>query len=283
MIKKRFVRTLLIYFAGTLVIIATYRIILAFAAQFRATNSLTATLLLHIVIILSIALIIIGLRLLSNRLIGRLVTFRRETTSDCLQNIRSKVEECTSGTDLGKCLLEEVHKLFNVHDAQLTLYYDLPIGLEVTHIRRTGEVMILEVKRVREDEFEGEVEDPRFLSPQDAHVSEIMTHRDRLVGLLLLGSKDADSSNLKINRELLSEFITIISTALDQLMMMRRVSETNQKLFENEKLISIGQLASGIAHEIRNPLSSLQINLQGLSKVDALSIRDVSCGCVIRL
>jgi len=191
-----------------------------------------------------------------------------------LQTIRTKIEECAGSTELGKCLLEEVLKLFQVRDAQLTLYYDLPIGLEVTHIRQTDSKVVTDVKRVREDEFSREVDDNRFLSPQDAHVSEMMTHRGRLVGMLLLGSKEADSFPGKINQELMREFITVVSAAIDQLMMRRRVSETNQKLFENEKLISIGQLASGIAHEIRNPLSSLQINLQGLSKVETLTKRD---------
>ncbi len=39
-----------------------------------------------------------------------------------------------------------------------------------------------------------------------------------------------------------------------------------QKILENERLASVGQLATTIAHEIRNPLSSIQMNIQILSK-----------------
>ena len=39
-----------------------------------------------------------------------------------------------------------------------------------------------------------------------------------------------------------------------------------QKILENERLASVGQLAATIAHEIRNPLSSIKMNIQILSK-----------------
>ncbi|MFH1112967.1 MAG: ATP-binding protein [Pseudomonadota bacterium] len=39
-----------------------------------------------------------------------------------------------------------------------------------------------------------------------------------------------------------------------------------QKILENERLASIGQLASSIAHESRNPLAAIKMNIQILSK-----------------
>jgi len=39
-----------------------------------------------------------------------------------------------------------------------------------------------------------------------------------------------------------------------------------QKVLENERLASLGQLAADIAHEIRNPLSAIKMNVQILSK-----------------
>ena len=39
-----------------------------------------------------------------------------------------------------------------------------------------------------------------------------------------------------------------------------------QKILENERLASVGQFAGTIAHEIRNPLSSIKMNIQILSK-----------------
>jgi len=104
--------------------------------------------------------------------------------------------------------------------------------------------------------------------------TEVLTHRDRLVGLLLLGSTNRNKGYTAADLDLLGELAPIISTGADQVMMIRHISETNQRMFESDKLISIGQLASGIAHEIRNPLTSMRMNLQGLKRRGKLEEKD---------
>ncbi|MEW6776346.1 MAG: ATP-binding protein [Bdellovibrionota bacterium] len=44
------------------------------------------------------------------------------------------------------------------------------------------------------------------------------------------------------------------------------VRKTQRQLLEQERLATIGEMASGIAHEIRNPLSSVKMNLQILKR-----------------
>jgi len=43
------------------------------------------------------------------------------------------------------------------------------------------------------------------------------------------------------------------------------LKEIQNKLIQSEKLASIGQLASGVAHELNNPLTSIMLNVQRLS------------------
>ncbi len=56
-----------------------------------------------------------------------------------------------------------------------------------------------------------------------------------------------------------------------QLLQARKKEEAaNQKLIQAEKLASIGRISAGIAHEIRNPLTSVKLNIQKLVLSDNL-------------
>ena len=50
-----------------------------------------------------------------------------------------------------------------------------------------------------------------------------------------------------------------------------RVEDANEKLVQAEKLASIGHISTGIAHEIRNPLTSVKLNIQKLFEKNILS------------
>ncbi|MGV8056773.1 MAG: ATP-binding protein [Smithellaceae bacterium] len=53
------------------------------------------------------------------------------------------------------------------------------------------------------------------------------------------------------------------------LLVQRDITEfkdMEQKLYESQKLAALGQLSAGIAHEVRNPLSSIKMSLQILEK-----------------
>jgi signal transduction histidine kinase len=54
------------------------------------------------------------------------------------------------------------------------------------------------------------------------------------------------------------------------LLTRKRMEEANKKLIQAEKLASIGRIAAGIAHEIRNPLTSVKLNIQKLFQSDRL-------------
>lgn len=49
-----------------------------------------------------------------------------------------------------------------------------------------------------------------------------------------------------------------------------REAEAQKKLVQAEKLASIGRIAAGIAHEIRNPLTSVKLNIQKVLESDKL-------------
>ena len=49
-----------------------------------------------------------------------------------------------------------------------------------------------------------------------------------------------------------------------------RMEAANRKLVQAEKLASIGRLAATIAHEIRNPLTSVKLNIQRIAESEHL-------------
>lgn len=53
-----------------------------------------------------------------------------------------------------------------------------------------------------------------------------------------------------------------ILAAHDRYLANRRIRELEKRLFATERLYSLGVIAAGIAHEIRNPLGALQANLE---------------------
>ncbi len=50
----------------------------------------------------------------------------------------------------------------------------------------------------------------------------------------------------------------------------KRIEEANKKLIQAEKLASIGRISATIAHEIRNPLTSVKLNIQRILENDDL-------------
>ncbi|MBD3167708.1 hypothetical protein GF324_13995 [bacterium] len=197
-----------------------------------------------------------------------------EAKLDLFQHIRQSAMEQTETVPLAKSLLRELAIHLSVDDSQLSLYYDLPFGLEVTHIRFKQDDFLVHVDRVREDDTES-VEDTtlELLTPVTAAHNEMLTCRERMVGLFLVGTTE----HLDTNDEwftLIHEVSVLLAEMLDNAMMFRRNIEISRRLFESEKLASIGQLASGLAHELRNPLSSLKMNLQGLARSAELDKRN---------
>jgi len=50
----------------------------------------------------------------------------------------------------------------------------------------------------------------------------------------------------------------------------REIEETSRRLIEAEKLATIGRLAAAMAHEIRNPLTAIKLNIQKVGKSPSL-------------
>jgi len=68
--------------------------------------------------------------------------------------------------------------------------------------------------------------------------------------------------------ELAANFNRMTSEILDD---REKLEETSKKLLEAEKLATIGRLATALAHEIRNPLTAVKLNIQKIGQHPALN------------
>lgn len=230
--------------------------------------------LLYTLAIILVGSFFLALRSLVQRLLKMPSTSHTVELRQRLRLLSESLSNCTLVEEAAEIVLSDLEQLFQIDDMQLTLYYDQPFALEVTHLHRKDGKIQKDVERVREDDANIDLGDGETLTPLTAAVTEVLTHRDRLVGLLLMGEKKDGKPLTSMELELLADLVPVIASGVDQVVMIRHLSETNQRLFESEKLVSIGQLASGIAHEIRNPLTSIKMNLQGLRKTAKLGDRN---------
>lgn len=89
---------------------------------------------------------------------------------------------------------------------------------------------------------------------------------NRVTGLVCLGHK---SSGVKFSREeieLLTTLLGQVSLAFENAYLYQQQKARLKKMYRADRLATLGQLAAGAAHEIRNPLTSIRSTIQYLKK-----------------
>ncbi len=89
---------------------------------------------------------------------------------------------------------------------------------------------------------------------------------NRVTGLVCLGPK---STGAKFNREeidLLTTLLGQVSLAFENAYLYQQQKARLKKMYRADRLATLGQLAAGAAHEIRNPLTSIRSTIQYLQK-----------------
>jgi two-component system, cell cycle sensor histidine kinase and response regulator CckA len=106
--------------------------------------------------------------------------------------------------------------------------------------------------------------------------------REELLGMRLFQIPDEDDKKPKIFETIIADKngeniifeITTNPLSLDDAGIIQAIARNvteqrkmKEKLIQTDKLVSLGHLSAGIAHEIRNPLASININLQLLTRM----------------
>ena len=97
---------------------------------------------------------------------------------------------------------------------------------------------------------------------------------NRVTGIVLLGHKTDDNWFKKSEIELLTILLEQSALAFENALLYKKQKNRLQKMFRTERLASIGQIAAGAAHEIRNPLTSIRSTIQYLQKKETDSEKE---------
>lgn len=91
---------------------------------------------------------------------------------------------------------------------------------------------------------------------------------NRVTGMVLLGSKQDEEGFTAGEIDLLTTLLSQSALAFENAMLYQEQKQRLRKMFRADRLATIGQIAAGAAHEIRNPLTSIRSTIQYLRKKD---------------
>ncbi|MFQ6083658.1 MAG: ATP-binding protein [Candidatus Aminicenantia bacterium] len=97
---------------------------------------------------------------------------------------------------------------------------------------------------------------------------------NRLIGMIFIGPRQDKEDFDKEELSLIFSLTPQIGIALENAVLYKEQRERFRKMSRADKLATVGELAAGAAHEIRNPLTAIKSSLQYLQTKSLPEIKD---------
>jgi signal transduction histidine kinase len=98
--------------------------------------------------------------------------------------------------------------------------------------------------------------------------------KGKLLGFILLGKKRSEKDYTVEELELLEAFSNQTALAISRALVYQDMSLKDKQIMQAEKMAAIGELAAGIAHEIRNPLGIITGSAETIRKHEDKKIQE---------
>lgn len=85
-----------------------------------------------------------------------------------------------------------------------------------------------------------------------------ITFQNKTIGTLLLGKKKSDEAYTRDDFDILQPLSKALGIAISNAKLFDELSKTKARMAEKDKMATIGTLAAGMAHEIRNPITTIR-------------------------
>ena len=126
-----------------------------------------------------------------------------------------------------------------------------------------------ELCRLAEERQLTQIEEAALLKKLDARACYALWREGRVVGLMVVGGAPQELTAEK--REVLSVLAGHIAVAIENCQLLEDKVRLERELAERERLAALGQMAATVAHEVKNPLSSIKSIAQVMREDEEVS------------
>ncbi len=123
-------------------------------------------------------------------------------------------------------------------------------------------------------------DEQRILREGDIQLCVPLIVGNRLTGAIFMGAKQGANAYPRSEIQVISMLADQSALAIENAVMYELQEDKLKKLFHADKLATVGELAAGAAHEIRNPLTSIRSTVQYLQKELPEGRRDLVAGII---
>ena len=211
---------------------------------------------------------------LIRRIAGYYALNQKYLYQSMVRKISEKIVGSGSLEDLHKVVHAAVTETFNVEEVALFILgkHVYPERMYYSITQSLGDIKEFKLDKVIKNIQGGNgLYEVRRMNIFHMRASEIPYHiylgislENDTVGLLAIGKKRTNEEFTFEEKEILLTLANQIAIAIENIELVQRRIELESKMFQADKLSSLGLLATSIAHEVKNPLSSIKSIVQSL-------------------